>query len=340
MGSLEAELKRIEVLKDDLSATLPLTPEQEEQLREHNKGWTKADPDPESVETARAYREIGYGGWGNSGGSFLKTPPPAPDLDPDTETREKAIAELRTIFDTSDWYTARYQAGTHLISRGELEKTLNMWLTEAKAAQPDEDRHQDLKELLYMLVYQGGLEDDQSRIAAILDVPYTWLLHEGMVAGKIKVLNTIRIVYDKSPERAFRRDAGYALGYNDTQILSDELLIHKTDLNPNELDIVYRGATERAARQLVGKKLGFSDTQILSDELTLHSEDFDESELKSLYTNAADKSTRVLAGRALGHSSIRLWVHEHPVAATGIGVATAAATAYGLAHMLAENLSK
>lgn len=62
-------------------------------------------------------------------------------------------------------------------------------------------------------------------------------------------------------------------------------------------------------------------------------------ELQRLYRKAEVFDVRTRAGKVLGYSHLRIWAHEHPVAATLTGLATAG-TASVLGYLAYQYLSK
>jgi len=64
-----------------------------------------------------------------------------------------------------------------------------------------------------------------------------------------------------------------------------------------------------------------------------------EKELKNIYSSSEFIEARKVAGEFLHYSPLRIWAHEHPVAATVTGIA-AVGVASGLGHMLLQYFSK
>lgn len=115
MESLETELRRIEDLRRDLSATLIV---KEGYSHKENVEVSEQVCDGWSVGVRTEYR---------TEQREVNVPP---EHKPDEQTRETARAELQQAYDSSEWYSAKFVAGKCLdIS---VDKQLNSWLTDLR----------------------------------------------------------------------------------------------------------------------------------------------------------------------------------------------------------------
>lgn len=112
-----------------------------------------------------------------------------------------------------------------------------------------------------------------------------------------------------------------------------------------ELQQIYDSSGWYSARYAAGVALGMDvDSQFrvwikdLRDELLEGPQELDQTiranakkDLTFMYHNLPDRDYRIEAGRALGYSPLRIWAHEHPVAAAAAGIAAiVTALGYGL----------
>ncbi|MBU2522908.1 MAG: hypothetical protein KKE23_01305 [Nanoarchaeota archaeon] len=92
-------------------------------------------------------------------------------------------------------------------------------------------------------------------------------------------------------------------------------------------------------RRKAGKLLDVSEADILGHELTKISLGLEEDELQKVYRHASHPEYRQKAGQWLGYPPVRIFCHEHPVAATVSGIASTG-VASGLVYALVEYFNK
>src|SRR3989338_7872807 len=105
MESLEVVLRKVESLRSGLIAEICVGGHQEEGK------WVGGSRD------------------GSNPGYWEDEPGWVNDYAPDTQKREATRTELQQIYDSSEWYSARYVAGTALsIPKHQLETQINQWI--------------------------------------------------------------------------------------------------------------------------------------------------------------------------------------------------------------------
>lgn len=114
MEVLEQILRKIDELRRDLSAEILIQEEEghEEPISDHNAGW---DADSRWIYSDETQWVVDK-----------------PEIrEPDKQKREAARTKLQQIYDSSEWYSARYKAGKALDTPTEkLNEQPDLWLKE------------------------------------------------------------------------------------------------------------------------------------------------------------------------------------------------------------------
>jgi len=154
---------------------------------------------------------------------------------PNTEKREVARKELQQLYDSSEWYSARYAAGYALNQYDEkLNDKICLWLDE-------------LKRKLELPKYEvKGVRRETTMINECNEdgdeIPYWYTRDE-----KVKIPENIRIIknakedlrhfYKNNKQKNVRNLAGKALGYSSLRIFANETRIFARE-NPNNRDFL------------------------------------------------------------------------------------------------------
>jgi len=239
--------------------------------------------------------------------------------EPDIERGEAARAELKKIFESSEWSCARYAAGCLLGIGNELEQQAGSCLNELEnrlsAATNPEERYNVEEDL-------GGFYE--TRAAKF------W--HDS---------------YDiQARASGVRRRAGKLLGIDEADILGHELLIDKRlgqTFEEGQVQRVYDSAQVPKYRELASELLGIKKGDYLARELHL-GEKLEPAKLKQVYDSATNSQDRRLAAELLGYSRVRFLAHEHPITTLAVvGTLSAigiAGVAFSLGYIVGECLFK
>lgn len=251
--SLEDVLRQVESFGGDLSAEIVV---QEE----------KWHTEIEFTETDAVLK------WGDPG-SPVKIIDKPRITKPDTQKREAAKQKLKQIYDSSEWYSARYNSGKALGS--EVNNNLIDWISQLE------------KDIIStktdMIKFKVGTHTEQVEVSEqVLDSRYTW--------GSTPITETS--IQDVKVE-----------DYKEKLVIVPDEIVREKALK--DISKLYRRSNSQQLKELLIKAYKENDS----------------------------KEIRVTAGRELGYSNLRIRAHEHPIAATVSGIATAG-VASSLGYML------
>ena len=223
MEPLEVVLRRTEDLRRDLSAEKVIQEEIWEEGEEilGDSSWNYGMPTGKYEKSVRTQPEI---------------------KEQDTQKRESAKQELQRVYDSSEWYSARYFA-RRALGDLKLENLPNLWLSELeKRVNATKTLMKEVDDGHYAEVYQEGRgyyggsspkwvpniiekpfdePDKEVRIKAIDD--YKELLR---LSNSSPIKELIKKAYRKNELASVRRAAGKSLGYSMLRIWIHELF-HK-----------------------------------------------------------------------------------------------------------------
>ena len=114
MESLEAELGKVSSLERDLSAEVIVSPEEGHFEHRVYRKLTKEERDAR-YDLSDAFEDV----W------IIDKPE---ERAPDIQRRQSARAKLQQVYDSSEWYSARYVAGKVLNKEEEVSKLFPSWL--------------------------------------------------------------------------------------------------------------------------------------------------------------------------------------------------------------------
>jgi hypothetical protein len=331
MEPLEVILGRIDSLKKDLSANIEHghwehTPAQEahfEEAKRHLDWYEGEDIWVEAVEAKDIFIREGS--------------------KPDTQKREAVRTQLEQIYDSSEWYSARYVVGEALgKTSSEVNKMIKdnlgyLFETVLKTVRIPVTRHHEVHG-----VQSGG---SYAQYGSPTDEMYTdhgWTFgHFDNRWGECGQHEEEKAELDLPNEEAIRA----------SKDLRNLFFTPKLDRSLRGLIGSYMSIIERkiyiaknwrhmGAYEInsVNRPHEMPREDIWGEELRMGI-DLNKTELEQVYQKSSKKEHRVLAGRSLGYSSLRILAREHPVGAIVTGVAVAGATS-GLGYALAEYFSK
>jgi len=225
MGDLEFVLRQVEILKGDLKA---FTDE-------------IIEPAVESYGYHRTFHTEERGCPMPGEEEYWAIDKPA-KYAPDTKKREEARIQLNKIYDSSEWYSARYLAGITLrVYLEHLNEQITQWLTEISngtnskvTVMREVDVGGDYQEVYGKGGYYNGgssceyvpcMEprpfeepDEDKRIRSVTDARKLFELSRSAA-----VKDLLKGIYKKNDVQAVRTSAGQALGYSSLRIWAHEL---------------------------------------------------------------------------------------------------------------------
>src|SRR3989344_111649 len=296
MEPLEDVLRRIEDLRTELSAEIVVNEEEGHYAYPLPLDRvTYADTDP--FERQQYYEENKE--WVVDKPRIAK---------PDTQKRESSNTQLQQIYDSSEWYSARYVAGIALgknqdeltrIIEDNVErlvetarKTERIPVTEhhavpgwkaggsyAQLGSPPDDIFEFVGWTKGHIDDCWGQDGQYQENKTELEVP---------TEEAIRVSKDLRNLYHNSRlKRSLRR------------VISDCIDVYISSQNSAGMTII----------SSVSLHTKISEEDILRDELSMGI-CLDKSELQQVYKRGSNTEHRVLAGKALGYSRLRVWLHK------------------------------
>lgn len=219
----------------------------------------------------------------------------------DTQKREAARERLHRIRENSDWITARYKARSALDDRipVKIDHEFDLWFGELKMR---------LKGRIASLGEAYSVQED---LLALYE-------------------DDVRV------NRELRRRAGKLLGIKEADIFGHEIALGY-DLERWQIEYVSHSAIQMQYRELASRVLGKGSADFLANKLH-QSEESVRPKLQEVYRQATNQGEGAITNRYLSYSGAIVWIHEHPIATTLMGVAIVVSS--GLVYGLVEYLSK
>ncbi len=275
--TLEELLNRVHWLRGDLFATVMEREGEEEGHYEVKEGHWEIDEVPAGGSrygTWESYREekkwIDKEEVWVSDTRYISVP--------DIGKRKNAEQQLQQIYDSSEWYSARYAAGKSLNVRPEeLDKNINSWLSELG---------KDIRLPNSRSVKTGEREED-------IIITGNWMT--GAPSGPCADRRTYMV--------------------KDFIEVPIEENVRKIDKARKDSTFLYKLADKRELRQKIGSLLGVSRTEFLYNELVRGGDSLSKEELKELYPFVKGYY-RIRAGEKLGYSRLRIWAREYLITTT------------------------
>ncbi len=188
--------------------------------------------------------------------------------EPDVQKRDAARQQLQQVYDTSNWYSARYVAGrafgAEVNSQAidwieQLAKVINDHPVSKYIKVGEHEVYEDVQSWDYKRWYSvpaGTVEDFDN-----VPIPENIEVNNNAREDLKKLYNlTVRTLPGK-----LRKATGHVLGLGSLKVAETEL-IHDGQLNEHELEEVYEYSKNKGFRSQAGKKLGYSSIRICVHE--------------------------------------------------------------------------
>ena len=232
MVTLEEELARVEDLRKDLSAEIVI---QKEEGHYENRN-------PSGTCSHKHYGggdSVGYWFTCEECDGDVRTVDKPKIAEPDTKKRELARQILQQIYDSSDWFSAKYISGEILEDKtlnekcnswlNELERTLNATKLEVQYKRLEANWRNvtsDTYEPVYENVPVGEIEvpDYEKRIVATKDITklYKFALRK-LYRDSDHIRKLLKRVYRTNKVKDVRLETGRTLGYSGIRVRIHEL---------------------------------------------------------------------------------------------------------------------
>ena len=252
--------------------------------------------------------------------------------EPDTKKQESARQQLQQVYDSSEWYSARYIAGRAIqIPKEKIHKNIGDWFELLRNDIVINDiEHSLVQDQSSIIVLEPEIGHEESYDTGSFDEGVWW----GNEFVQHPIIGT-RWVVDK-PAITKPNIEKQEAAKRQLQPIYEAREKAKKDLS--KLFDLTKSELDGKDRRDIGKILRRDKLSILEDEL-IYIGNLEELELEEIYNNSKNEVLRTYAGQKLDYSPLGIWAHEHPIPAALSGI-VAISAASGAGYMIYQYLSR